>query len=266
MRFTSAAGWLLLAGAAFTSAQTTSHSSASSASSATSSATSGASSGASGASCSLVAGDTQVLQFSYAISEFLSNFYASMPVNENVASTISNSSSGSNALSNLQGIEKQNNLSLQAIQQLSSTAPSFKQPSCSFTYPKAASIPAFAQYAYQFESTLSGAFIGLAGYTQAPEVSFLLARLAAEHSAHATWIGSRVNSTMFSPSSNSLVDAYSPTQVLGTNNQTGSLGQYLNGCVTAPSSPCGALQIGPLDANVTSSAASSSGTSKHRRY
>ncbi|CAL5869130.1 uncharacterized protein PFLUO_LOCUS3358 [Penicillium psychrofluorescens] len=259
MRFTTTFGWLLLTGATFTSAAKTSHSSASKSSSA---AGAGASSGA--ASCSLASGDTQVLQFSWVLSDFIQKFYASMPVNENVASQLQNSSSSSKALSNLQGLEKQNNLSVDAIKQLGMKAPNFKQPSCSYTLPKADSIPAFAMYAYQLEYTLSGGFIGLAGYTQSPEVSFLLARLAAEHSAHATWIGSRVNSSMFSPSSNSLVDAYSPTQILETKNQTGSLGQYLNGCVTAPKSPCGMIQIGPLDATVTASAASSTGSSKRR--
>ncbi|KAJ5612080.1 hypothetical protein N7510_005274 [Penicillium lagena] len=258
MRFTTTLGWLLLTGATFTSAATSS-----SGSSATSSAGASSSSGAS-SSCSLSSGDTQVLQFSWVLSDFIQKFYASMPVNENVASQLQNSTSASKALSNLQGLEKQNNLSVEAVQQLGSQAPNFKQPKCSYTIPKADSIPAFAMFAYQIESTLSGGFIGLAGYTQSPEVSFLLARLAAEHSAHATWIGSRVNSSMFSPSSNSLVDAYSPTQILQSKNQTGSLGQYLNGCVTAPNNPCGTLQIGPLDATVTSSAASSSGTSKRR--
>ncbi|KAJ5825164.1 hypothetical protein N7474_002302 [Penicillium riverlandense] len=258
MRFTTTLGWLL-AGATFTSAAT----SPTKATSATSSPGASPSPGAL-TSCSLASGDTQVLQFSWALSEFISEFYASMPVNENVASQLQNSSSASKALSNLQGLEKQNNLSIEAIQQLSSKAPNFKQPKCSFTIPKADSIPAFATFAYQFESTVSGGFIGLAGYTQSPEVSFLLARLAAEHSAHATWIGSRVNSSMFSPSSNSLVDAYSPTQILQSKNQTGSLGQYLNGCVTAPKSPCGSIQIGPLDATVTASATGSSGTSKRR--
>jgi hypothetical protein len=100
--------------------------------------------------------------------------------------------------------------------------------------------------------------VGAAGYTQSPEVAFLLARLAAQHAAHATWFGSRVNSTMFTPNATSLVSAYGPDEVLQKTNTTGSLGIYLGDCVTAPKEPCpGTLKIGPLEANITSGSAAS---------
>lgn len=242
MRFGSQITWLLAAGGALTSAQSSSSSAASSSST----------------SCAISSSDTQVLQYTWAISKFLNNFYGSVALNSSVASSVSNSTSASRVLANLQGIEHADNLTVEAVRELGSKAPGFKEPSCSYTYPSVNSIQSFVQFAYQFESTLTGACIGVAGYTKSPEVAFLLARLAAQHSAHATYIGSRLNSSMFMSSSDSLVSAYPPTQVLSTTNSTGSLGLYLGGCVTAPQNPCGALKIGPLEANITSSAGAGS--------
>lgn len=239
MRFGSQITWLLAAGGALTSAQSSSSSAASSSST----------------GCAITSSDTQVLQYTWAISKFLNNFYASVALNSSVAASVSNSTSASKVLANLQGIEHADNLTVEAVRELSSKAPGFKQPSCSYTYPSVNSIQTFVQYAYQFEATLCGACIGAAGYTKSPEVAFLLARLAAQHSAHATYIGSRLNSSMFMTSSDSLISAFSPMQVLSTtSNSTGSLGMWLGGCVTAPQNPCGALKIGPLEANITSSA------------
>lgn len=245
MRFGTQITWLLAAGGALTNAQSSSSSAASSSST----------------GCAVTSSDTQVLEYTWAISMFLNKFYASVALNSSVASSVSNSTSASKVLANLQGIEHADNLTVEAVRELGSKAPGFKEPSCSYTYPSVNSIQSFVQFAYQFESTLTGACIGVAGYTKSPEVAFLLARLAAQHSAHATYIGSRLNSSMFTTSSESLVSAYPPTQVLSTtNNSTGSLGMYLGGCVTAPQNPCGALKIGPLEANITSSAAGSSST------
>ncbi|OQD67408.1 hypothetical protein PENDEC_c037G00935 [Penicillium decumbens] len=242
MRFGSQITWLLAAGGALTSAQSSSSSAASSSST----------------GCALSSGDTQILQYTWAISNFLNNFYASVALNSTVASSVSNSTSTSKVLANLRGIEHAGNLTIEAVRELSSKAPNFNKPTCQYTYPSVSSIHSFVQYAYQFESTLTGAFIGVAGYTESPEVSFLLARLAAQHSAQATYIGSRLNSSMFAASSNSLVSAYAPTQVLKPGNSTGSLGTYLHGCVSPPKNPCGALKIGPLEANITSSAVAGS--------
>lgn len=213
--------------------------------------------------CTLTSGDTQVLQYSWALSQFISNFYASVPVNQSLAYSLSNSTSPLKALANLKGIEKENNLTVVAIRELSSKSPNFTRPKCNYTYPKISSMHSFAKYAYELESTLSGAFIGAAGYTRSPEVSFLMARLAAQHSAHAVWIGSRMSST-FQPNGTSLLPAYTPKHVLMSKNMTGNLGQYLHGCVTAPTQPCGVLKIGPLEANLTSSSAVSSATASKR--
>jgi hypothetical protein len=237
MRFGSQITWLLAAGGALTSAQTSSPS-ASNAST----------------NCALTSSDTQVLQYTWVISKFLNDFYAKVALNSSVADQVSNSTSASRVLANLQGIQHADNLTVEAVRELSSEAPGFTEPSCSYTFPPVSSIQSFVQWAYQFESTLSGASIGAAGFTKSPEVAFLLARLAAQHSAHATYIGSRLNSSMFTNTSISLVAAYAPAQVLLASNSTGSLGTYLGGCVSAPSNPCGTLDIGPLEANITSSA------------
>ncbi|OQE31589.1 hypothetical protein PENSTE_c001G06757 [Penicillium steckii] len=230
MRFGSSIAWLLVAGGALSSAQSNS-------------------------SCSLTSTDTEVLEYTWALSNFLNSFYQSIEFNQSVASMVSNSTSSSKALANLEGIVHANNLTAEAVRELSSKAPNFEEPSCQYTYPPVSDIQSFVKYAYTFESTLCGAFIGAAGYTKSPEVSFLLARLAAEHSSHSTWVGSRLNSSMFQANATSLVAAYAPSQVLMKGNQTGSLGTYLGDCVTAPKNPCGVLKIGPLEANITSSAA-----------
>lgn len=233
MRFGSQIAWLLVAGGALSSAQSSS-------------------------GCSLTSNDTDVLEYTWALSNFLNTFYQSAQLNQSVASLVSNSTSSSKALANLEGIVHADNLTAEAVRELSSKAPNFQKPSCQYTYPPVSDIQSFVKYAYQFESTLSGAFIGAAGYTKSPEVSFLLARLAAEHSSHATWVGSRLNSSMFQANATSLTAAYAPQQVLLKGNQTGSLGTYLNDCVTAPKNPCGVLKIGPLEANITSSSAAGS--------
>ncbi|KAJ6088196.1 hypothetical protein N7486_009457 [Penicillium sp. IBT 16267x] len=211
---------------------------------------------AANSSCAPSSNDAIVLEFAWGISEFLSGFY-----NNTVNSTFSPTSSNASIVAYQQvllGVEKDNELGIQAIQNVGAKAPGYTNPQCSFTYPTVSSPSAWAQWAYRFESTITGAFIGLAGYTQAPEVSFLLARLAAEHSAHATLIGSRVNSTLFASNVTSLVSAYGPNQVLSSSNVTGSLGLYLGGCLQAPTSPCGTEQIGPLVATITPSSAAGS--------
>ncbi|KAJ5660687.1 uncharacterized protein N7484_000059 [Penicillium longicatenatum] len=211
---------------------------------------------AANSSCAPSSGDAKVLELAWGISDFLSGFY-----NNTVNSTFSPTSSNASIVAYqrvLLGVEKDNQLGIQAIEKVGAKAPGFKALQCDYTYPTVSGPSAWAQWSYRFESTLTGAFIGLAGYTQSPEVSFLLARLAAEHSAHATLIGGRVNSTLFASNTTSLVSAYGPNQVLSTTNSTGSLGQFLGGCLKAPSSPCGTENIGPLVATITPSSAAGS--------
>jgi hypothetical protein len=207
-------------------------------------------------SCSPSDSDATVLEFAWGLADFIGGYYNST-VDSNFASNSKNATIlGYKKI--LSGLSKQNTLSVEAIEKVSAKVSSFEQPQCTFKYPKVNTTAAWALYAYEFESTVTGAFIGLAGYTQSPEVSFLMARLAAEHNGHATVIGSRVNSTLFADNSTSLVAAYGPNQILSSRNATGSLGLYLGDCLTAPSSPCGALRYGPLDATPSSSAGASS--------
>ena len=230
---------LLLAGATATSAAT---------------ATSG---GSAAATCSPSAADTKVLQFALGVSNFVGTFY-----NETVNSTFGESNNATLKAYQkvLFGLEKGNTLSSQAIEKVGARAPGFTKPECDYKIPDVASTQSWAQWAYRFESTVTGAFIGLAGYAESPEVAFLMARLAAEHSEHSSLIGSRVNSSYFAQNSASLVAAYGPVQVLSTRNETGSLGEYLGGCLTAPTSPCGPLRIGPLGATPSPSSAAASST------
>lgn len=210
---------------------------------------------AASSSCAPTSADAKVLEFAWGLSDFIGSYY-----NSTVNSTFSSSTSNATIAAYqkvLFGVEKENTLGSEAIEQLSKKTSGFSEPQCQFKFPKVNTTQAWAYWAYQFEATVTGAYIGLAGYTQSPEVSFLMARLAASHSAHATLIGSRVNSTLFAQNATSLVGAYPPAQILSTRNQTGSLGLYIGDCLTAPSSPCGSLRVGPLDATPTSSVAGS---------
>jgi hypothetical protein len=213
-----------------------------------------AASSAQNASCSPSDSDAGVLEFAWGLTNFIGGYYNST-VDSVFPSNGNATVAGYKRI--LQGLSKQNTLAVEAVEKVSAKVSSFQQPQCSFTYPQVNTTSAWAFYAYRFESTVTGALISLAGYTQSPEVSFLMARLAAESNGHATLIGSRVNSTLFANNATSLVAAYGPNQVLSTRNATGSLGQYFGGCLTAPSSPCGNLQIGPLAATPSSSAGAS---------
>ncbi|OQE36940.1 hypothetical protein PENCOP_c011G02266 [Penicillium coprophilum] len=221
----------------------------------TSAATATSSSSSAASTCWPTSSDSKVLEFAWGISQFIGGYY-----NATVNSTFGNSNNATllSYQKVLFGLEKDNTLSTAAIEKVSEKAPGFSKPQCDFKFPQVNSTQAWAQYAYRFEDTVTGAFIGLAGYTESPEVSFLMARLAAEHSAHSALIGSRINSTYFAANSSSLVAAYGPAQVLSTRNQTGSLGEYLGGCLTAPVSRCGSIRIGPLIATPSSSGVASS--------
>ncbi|CAG8155468.1 unnamed protein product [Penicillium nalgiovense] len=213
--------------------------------------------------CSPSSSDTNVLQFALGLSNFIGEFY-----NSTVNSTFGSSNNATIQAYQrmLFGFEKDNTLSSAAIEKVGAIASGFSKPNCDYKFPEVNSTQHWTQWAYRFEDTVTGAFIGLAGYTESPEISFLMARLAAEHSAHSALIGSRMNSTYFSQNSTSLVAAYGPAQVLSARNQTGSLGEYLGGCLTAPTSSCGQLRIGPLAATPSPSpGAASSATSASKK-
>ncbi|GES64226.1 hypothetical protein ATEIFO6365_0008029600 [Aspergillus terreus] len=216
-------------------------------------------------SCSPSSSDAQVVEFGWALQYLLERYYSSQPLNSTFLNSADNSSTA-NYYTNFQGIQRQNRLGVRAVQQLGSKVPGFSAPRCNFTFPNAKDGETWVKNAQKLEQNVCGAYIGLAAYTQAPEVSFLMARLAAQHSAHAYYITSNVQEPVFPTNSSSLIPAYPPDYVLQSGNQPGKLGDYLNGCVSAPSPPCGQkLTFGPLiastgGANASSSSASPSGT------
>ncbi|RAL12718.1 uncharacterized protein BO97DRAFT_405295 [Aspergillus homomorphus CBS 101889] len=215
--------------------------------------------------CSPSSSDVQVVEYGYALSYFLDRYYNQVALNQTFLMSATNDSDAE-YYPNFQGIQRLNRLGVRAVQQLGSRISGFTAPNCSFTFPSASGGDEFVKNALTLESTVAGAYIALAGYTQAPEVSFLWARLAAEHTAHAYYLASNQQDVLFPANSSGLVPAYSPAFVLSTDSQKGNMGRYLGNCVTAPPAPCGqTLFIGPLGAtlaaNVSASAAASSSAS-----
>ncbi|KAA8647083.1 hypothetical protein EYZ11_004108 [Aspergillus tanneri] len=235
MRIFSALSGLLLAGAAFARNLSNSNS-----------------------TCSPQSSDVKVVQYGWALQYLAERYYSSQPLNQTYLNSATNSTRA-NYYSNFQGILRQNRLGVRAVQQLGSKVPGYNNPRCNFTFPPVRDGASWVRNALQLEQTLTGAFIGLAGYSQAPEVSFLVARLAAEHSGFSHYIASQQRSVVYPANSTTLLPAYAPDQVLKSGNRTGRLGTYLRNCVSAPSPPCGNLTIGPLiGSNSTNSTNSTS--------
>ncbi|PLB37971.1 uncharacterized protein BDW47DRAFT_106168 [Aspergillus candidus] len=195
--------------------------------------------------CAPKPSDTEVVKFSWALEYLLERFYYQQPLNQTFLQSADNSSHA-NYLPNFQGIQRQSRLGLLATKQIGAKIPDFEPPKCNFTFPTAKDGESWVKSAMQMESSVSGAFIGLSAYTQSPEVSFLLARLAAEHTSHAYYIATNQNATVFQANSTTLIPAYTPDWVLQSGSQPGKLGQYLHSCVSAPISPCGNFTVGPL--------------------
>ena len=211
------------------------------------------------AMCTPASTDNKAVQLAWHLQFMLERFYASSHVTPMLVSSMPNSSSVDYS-TNLRGVQQQNHLGARAIQQLGAKVPGFTTPRCNYSLPTTSSGPMYLKYAAELEQNVCGAFIGLAGYTQKPEISFLFSRLAAEHAAHATWLGSHVSPVFFQSNSTALLSAYSPDWVLKSGNKPGMLGLYLHSCASTPPGPCDnkVLLIGPLGANLTSPSASSS--------
>ncbi|KAF7118486.1 hypothetical protein CNMCM5793_008012 [Aspergillus hiratsukae] len=217
--------------------------------------------------CNPQSGDVQVVQYAWALENMVQQYYASVPVNQTFLTSALNSSTA-NYASNLPGIYQQNRLGVRAAAQLGRRISNFTAPGCNFTFPTPNSSQTFLITAWAFESNASAALIGLEGYTQAPEVSFLIARLAAQHAAHATYLATTQEAVVFQSNNvTSLVPAYSPSYVLSNGTSPGQLGRYFRGCVSPPQPPCGNLTIGPLiatfgnNSSSTATSTSASGTS-----
>lgn len=85
-----------------------------------------------------------------------------------------------------------------------------------------------------------------------------MARLAAEHGIHASFIGSYMKATPYSAGSMALTPAFTPQQVLRQGNgatmmDVGMLGQYIpSSCAPLPPAPCGGnVTIGMINAMLT---------------
>ncbi|KAL4802656.1 hypothetical protein BDV18DRAFT_146238 [Aspergillus unguis] len=235
MRFTSMLSGLLLAGAAV--AQNT--------------------------SCSPTSADASVLRYAYALQGLLERYYTSQPIDQSFFGDARNGSTAQ-YYQNFHGIQRENRLGVRAILQVANKVPGYSNPTCDYSLPDVSSGEDYVANALRLEGSVAAAFIGATGYTQSPEVSFILARLASQHTAGATWLAAQQTSVLFQANSSALVPAYNPAYVLGTGDETGRLGQYLGGCVSAPANPCGqAFYIGPLIGsigNITAAAAGPSGS------
>lgn len=198
--------------------------------------------------------DAAVIRFSLVVQTFLSDYYKSVPVNATFFSSLpSNTVPPTDYLANVEGLAQQAVLGVQALQQLSAMGSSSAMtPSCNYNYPPAADAESHLMNAYQIEATLCGTFIGLADYVESPQAAFLMARLAAEHGIHASYIGSHMKPQVFMANSTALTPAFTPAMVLQSGMEVGMLGQYLNGCASAPTAPCnGMVNIGMLTATLT---------------
>ena len=206
------------------------------------------------------ASDAAALKYGLAIQGFLSDYYKSVPVNMTFFSTLPNNTlPQTDFLGNVMGLNQQAILGVNGLKELSAMVPSSMMPSCSYKYPPVSDAMSHLMNAYIIEATLCGAFIGLADYVQSPQAAFLMARLAAEHGIHASYIGSHMKPQVFMANSTSLTPAFTPEQVLMSGMGVGKLGQYLGGCVSAPPAPCGGtVNVGMLTANLTNESTTTS--------
>lgn len=204
--------------------------------------------------CPPISNDMTAVRFGYSIQNLLGSYYNSVPANQTFFSSLpSNTTAGTDILGNFMGLQRQAQLGVEAIQRLASKAPmNSTMPMCKYNLPTPMTAKSHLMTAYRLEATLCGAFIALADYVDSPQVAFLMARLSAEHGAHATYIGSHMKTQVYMANSTSLLPAFSPQHVMESGMAVGKLGQYMNNCTAIPSLPCGeSLQIGGLVSNVT---------------
>lgn len=211
----------------------------------------GPSSAAATTKCMPTKDDASVVEFAYALESLGNHFYASTSLN---TTTFVRAPNDSMALwyPNFRGIEKRGNLSLMAIEYLGKETPTYKAPKCNFTLPTPSSPSMLLDMAYHLEASLSGAYIGLAGYSESPEVAFLMARLATGHGGNAIYVQSHVMEPIFSDRNNSMVPVFPPEHVLSRGRAPGRLGDYMHDCVKMPVKPCGkTLVVGNTSGNLT---------------
>ena len=105
-----------------------------------------------------------------------------------------------------------------------------------------------------------------------------MARIAAEHGIHGSFLGSYMNDTPYSADSTALTPAFTPQQVLqmgsgASRSQVGKLGRYVPvSCAPVPPAPCGgSVSIGMVNsmlsgAGMTSGMGSTNGTGTMSGY
>jgi hypothetical protein len=203
--------------------------------------------------CMPTKADMEAVKFGYSVQNLLYQYYKSVPVNQSFFSNLSDANT--NYLGNFMGLQRQAWLGIEALQQFGGHKQSMSWPNCSYKLPSPpSSAKAHLKTAYMIEATLCGAFIGLGDYVQSPEAGFLMARLAAEHGIHASYIGSHMMPQIFMKNSSALTPAFTPQHVLKPGMKVGHLGQWMDKCVAAPQPPCGGMvKIGDLGSNVTGS-------------
>ncbi|KAJ5792372.1 uncharacterized protein N7503_008350 [Penicillium pulvis] len=193
---------------------------------------------ASGSNCSN-SSDIQVLQYASAIQAYSYVFYSSIPLNQTFFSNAPNSSNANYAI-NFQGMEQQNRLGALLLEDFGSNFEGFQAPKCRWKVVSPSNGTAFLEDALYIETTVTGALLGLTGYTLTAEIAEIINWLAVQHGAHAAYITSFTEAIVFPTSRNlsSLPPILPPNYVLGTRDETFMLGQLLGGCVTAPKGPC----------------------------
>ncbi|KAJ5461177.1 uncharacterized protein N7458_002729 [Penicillium daleae] len=181
--------------------------------------------------------DIQVVQYASAIQAYSYLLYSSIPLNQTFFSSASNSSNA-NYFINIQRMAQQNYRGALLVEIVGSNITGFKSPKCNFTSLTPANATEFLNEALYLETSLTGDFLELSGYTQTAEVSELINWLAVQHGTHSTYIASFSQPVIFPPNGTSFVPILPPEYVLGTGNEPYMLGQLLGKCVTAPKGPC----------------------------
>ncbi|KAJ5917009.1 hypothetical protein N7504_001024 [Penicillium tannophilum] len=193
---------------------------------------------ASGSNCSN-SSDIQVLQYASAIQAYSYFFYSSIPLNQTFFSDAPNSSDANYAI-NIQGMEQQNRLGALLLEEVGSNIAGFQAPKCSWKPINPSNGTDFLDDALYIETSLTGALLGLTGYTLTAEIAEIINWLAVQHGAHSAYITSFTEAIVFPTSKNlsSLPPILPPDYVLDTGGEIFMLGQLLGGCVNAPKGPC----------------------------
>ncbi|KAL4907563.1 hypothetical protein BDW74DRAFT_125948 [Aspergillus multicolor] len=212
-------------------------------------------------SCSPKSSDAEVVEYAYALQGLLERYYTSQPINQTFLHDATNGSRVE-YYQNILGIQRQNRLGVRALQVVGAKVPGFSNPRCDYSVPRVSSGEQYVKNALTLEGDVAAALIGATAYTQSPEVSLILARLAAVHTADATWLAAELKGVIFPSNISSLVPAFNPAYVLGSGNESGRLGRYLDDCVSPPSSPCNQpFFIGPLVGSVGNRTSAAAGPS-----